>query len=295
MSALTGAPDAGPSLYATRVVAYSPAWRITAAALKIVARGGLLSMLAVQMLTENPPTNPLKLMRLFAALFLAPELAAWFVARAFSAYVRVDDGLLRIEARDETIEVPLSSIASAQPWSVPVPTGGLRMTLHSGRQLPRELQTNDPVALVDAMVAAGAAPDLRHGLEHPLVMFSRARLAYGPGRLENPWFKFVFYSLVPTIPIHRLHQYIAYGGTFGEYYTFGLIPYLVGFCLWWAKHAIWMVLIAAGLRAVVEVLTLTVTLVAPPLASGTRLLLEVLQRVAYYIGIPLLIYLRLTA
>ncbi len=294
-TAAGSAGSAEPSLFTTDAVAYSPSWRTAAAALRIFSRGGLLLMLAALTLSATPPSNPFKMMRLFAALFLAPELASWFIARAFAASIRVDEGRLRIESRDETIEIPLSSIAAAEPWRVPVPALGLGMRLRSGRRIPREICTEDPVALVDAMIAAGAASDLRDGLEHPLVQFARARLAHGPGRLENPFLKFVLFSLVPTIPIFRLHQYIAYGGAFGEYYTYGLQMYLVGFGIWWAKHAIWLVLIAAAFRAVVEVVAFVVAAVAPSLATGARLILEIVQRLIFYIGIPLLIYLRLTA
>lgn len=285
----------GPGLFEADVVVYPPAWRAAAAGLRVFARGSLLAVLAALLLSENPPSNPLKQMRLFLGLFAAPELAAWCIMRAFASRLRVDDGSLRLCGRDETVEVPLSSIANVSPWRLPLPRAGLWLTLRSGRRFPCAIQVSDPVAVVDAMVAAGASHELRERLAHPMVVFARARLAHPAGRLENPLIKFVLYSLVPTIPAFRLHQYITYGGAFGEYYTFGLVPYLVAFGIWWVSWSINLLLFAALIRAVVELLALASAIVLPSRAVVVRRILEVAQRLAYYIGIPTWLLLRLTA
>ena len=87
----------------------------------------------------------------------------------------------------------------------------------------------------------------------------RAGAAREPGgRLEHPLLKFVVYSLVPTVPVFRLHQFITYGGAFGEYYTFGLKAYLLG-----VRALVGVVApgprdLAAVFRAVVEVVALAV-------------------------------------
>lgn len=284
-----------PGLFECDVVAYSPSWRIAASMLRITSRGSLLLILAALLLSDNPPVNPLKQMRLFLGLFAAPEAAAWCIARAFAARLRVEKDVLQIQDREQVVEIPLASVAAVSPWMVPLPRSGIWLTLRSGRRLPRALQMSDPVSLVDAMVAAGAAPDIRHGLEHPMVVFARARLAYPYGRLEHPFFKFVIFSLVPTVPVFRLHQYITYGGTFGEYYTFGLGAYLLAFGIWWMSWSFNLLYIAALARAVVEVLSLAAAVVVPSFATGVRRGLEVTQRVIYYLGIPTWIALRLLA
>jgi len=276
-------------------VAYTPAWRFIAAALEIFGRGSLLAIVAVLWLTNAPPSNPLKMTRLFSGLFLAPEIAAWCVARAYSARVEVDQGIARIIARGETIEIPLASIAAVEPWRLPVPSGGITVRLGSGRRLPRAIRTADPVALLDAMVAAGADAGIRKGLDRPIVVYERARLAHPYGPLENWLVKFVVFSLVPAVPVFRLHQYITYGGTFGEYYTFGLGPYLAAFGIWWATWLINLALFASVLRAVVEILALAVAVAVPSWAVATRGFLEIAQRVVYYIGFPVWLLLRLTA
>ena len=52
-----------------------------------------------------------------------------------------------------------------------------------------------------------------------------------------------------ALPAFRLHQHIAYGSTFGEYFhTFGLKAYLTTLLLWWATWAIGVATSAALLR-----------------------------------------------
>lgn len=277
------------------VVAYPPAWRAGAAVLKVVARGSLLVTAGYFLWSDNPPTNPLRQMRLFGGLFVAPELAAWCIARAFAAKVRVADGALVLEQRERRTEIPVGAITAVDPWLVPLPRGGLRLRLKSGRHFTQGLAVTDPVALVDALVAEGASPDLRAGLDRRIVDYARARLTCPAGWLENPVLKFVVYSLVPTLPAFRLHQFITYGGTFGEYYTFGLEAYLLGLGLWWASWSLGLVILAAVVRAVVEVVALAAAFAIPSYAVGVRRGLEIAQRVFYYVGIPAWLFLRFTS
>jgi apolipoprotein N-acyltransferase len=289
------ARTAGPALFETDAVVYPRGWRITAAALKIVARGGLLAFLAAMLLSDAPPSNPLKQIRLFLGLFAAPELAAWCIARAFATRMQIDGGTLLLVGRGERVEVPLASIAGVSPWRLPVPHSGLWLDLRSGRRFAGAIQIEDAVAMVDAMIADGASHAIRQRLSDPVVVYARARLAHPLGRLENPIVKFVLYSLVPTCIAWRLHQYITYGGTFGEYYTFGLAAYVAGFGLWWASWSINLLLFASGLRAIVEIVALAAATFSPSYAGRVRGFLEAFQRVAYYVGLPVWLALRLTA
>ena len=45
-------------------------------------------------------------------------------------------------------------------------------------------------------------------------------------------------ALLPAMFAFRLHQHIAYGGTFGEWQTFGATAWLTGAALWWAGWVI---------------------------------------------------------
>ena len=115
------------------------------------------------------------------------------------------------------------------------------------------------------------------------------------GRLDHPIAKFVLFPLVLAIPAFRLHQHIAYGSAFGEYYTFGLTAYLTTFALWWAAWAIGVVLCAAGLRAAIEAGALMAVLLHPGQVIGTRRWLERLGLRALYLGLPAWLLLRVLA
>jgi apolipoprotein N-acyltransferase len=115
------------------------------------------------------------------------------------------------------------------------------------------------------------------------------------GRLDRPWAKFGLLPLVLAIPAFRLHQHIAYGSTWGEYYSFGLVAYLKGFALWWAAWAIGVVLCAAALRAVIEGATLLTAAVRPARACGVRHALERLALAALYLGLPVWLVLRIAS
>jgi apolipoprotein N-acyltransferase len=277
------------------VVVYPPAWRAVAALLRIFARGSLLYVLYLLLFTQDPPNNPLRQMRLFGGLFLLPEAAAWSIARAFVARMRVEDGALVIEQRERRTDIPVSAIAAVELWRIPIPTAGVWLGLRSGRRFAQGLSVADPDAFIASLEGEGAAPSARASLDGGMAAYLRARNANPPGLLENVALKFGVYSLVPTIPAWRLHQFISYGGAFGEYYTFGLNAYLLGFCMWWVSFALSLVFLAAGMRAVVELGSLASAFVLPSSAAGVRRALEILQRIAFYIGIPVWLILRFTA
>jgi apolipoprotein N-acyltransferase len=277
---------------AASAVLYPPAARIAAALLRTVARGGLLWVLGLMLFTDNPPTNPLKQIRLFTWIFLVPEAAAWALARVFEARMRIEDGALVLEQRARRTDIPVSAISSVKLWHFPVPSAGVWLGLRSGRRFAQGLAVADPDSLVRALEAEGASPEIREGLEGGVGAWHRARVANPPTFFENPFLKFVVYGLVPTIPAWRLYQFISYGGTFGEYYTYGLNAYLVGFGLWWASFALHLVFIAAGIRAFVELVCLAAAFGLPSHAAAVRRFLEITQRVAYYAGIPLWLLIR---
>ena len=111
-------------------------------------------------------------------------------------------------------------------------------------------------------------------------------------RLDHPFSKFVLLPVALALPAFRLHQHIAYGGSFGEYYSFGLKAYLTTFSIWWAAWAIGVVLTAAALRAVVEAGTLMAVLLRPETAINVRRWLERLALATLYLGLPTWLLLR---
>jgi apolipoprotein N-acyltransferase len=128
-----------------------------------------------------------------------------------------------------------------------------------------------------------------------LIRYGLARAALQRSRLDRPLIKFGLFPLLLAIPAFRLHQHIAYGSAFGEYYSFGLGAYLSTFALWWAAWAIGVVLSAAALRAAIEAGTLASACLRPSWAAQTRRWLERLGLAGLYLGLPAWLLIRLTA
>ncbi|MFZ2755226.1 MAG: hypothetical protein WAZ48_17505, partial [Lysobacteraceae bacterium] len=117
--------------------------------------------------------------------------------------------------------------------------------------------------------------------------YARTRLAVARHRLlDHPLVKFALFPLVPALPAFRLHQHIAFGGTFGEYHTYGLQAYLTALGIWWASWAIGLVIFSALLRVIIETGTWLSLVVRRESAIGIRRMLEVLGRVVFYVGVP---------
>jgi apolipoprotein N-acyltransferase len=116
--------------------------------------------------------------------------------------------------------------------------------------------------------------------------YARARIAVRQRTIDHPIVKFVLFPLVPALPAFRLHQHIAFGGTFGEYYTFGLQAYLTALAIWWASWAIGLLLFAAALRAVIEMGTGLSLVLRPDRTISVRTWLERLGHLLFYIGVP---------
>ena len=277
---------AAQDAYRANAIVFAPAWRIAAGLLRVFARGSLLWMAADLLLSGDPQTNPLAQMRMFAGLFLAPELAAWCIARAFAATASIEGGLLVLEQRHRRIEIPLQQIAAVQPWTLPLPGAGVWLQLDSGRRWSQGIAVADTAALIDALVRAGARPALAEAPGGRAMAYARVRATVRARLIDHPAMKFVLFPLVPALPAFRLHQHIAYGGTFGEYQTFGLQAYLTALAIWWASWAIGLVLYAAVLRVAIEAGTWLSLVLRPERAAEIRKALENLGRLLFYVGVP---------
>ncbi|MCB5532076.1 hypothetical protein, partial [Thomasclavelia ramosa] len=69
-------------------------------------------------------------------------------------------------------------------------------------------------------------------------------------------------------------------------YSFGLAAYLKALALWWAAWIVGVVLCAAALRAVLEVVAFIAALLQPGQAVALRAGLERLGLAALYLGLP---------
>ena len=288
-------PVATPDLAARAidVALLPPSARVAAGVLRGVARASLLGMVAAVALGDVAlRSNTLAQIRVFATLFLMPEAAAWCVLRAFAARASLIEGVLVFTRGARVLALPLDDIAGVDPWRVPLPGPGVSIRLARGHSWRRGLALAQPLAFARAVALARGTPEPTRTPSRASA-WAQASAAWRGSALDRPLVKFVLFPLLLAVPAFRLHQHIAYGATFGEYYTFGMKAYATTFALWWAAWIIGVVLCAAALRAAVEAGTLAGIAVAPSRAADARRTLEHLGRAALYIGLPAWLLVRL--
>ncbi len=273
----------------------TPGWRSVAAALRVVAGLGLFWLGLGMLLRDGMQVTTLAPVWQFGATVLAPALAAWAIVRAFAGRARIAGGCLVLDTPALRIDVPLTSISTLRAWRLPLPGAGVDLALKDGANLAQRILIADPQALLDALQSAGAPAQWCDRGSDARARFARLRATAAPRWFDHALVKFVLFPLLPALPAFRLHQVIAYGGTFGEYYTYGLVAYLAGLAIWWASWALGLVLFAALLRAAVEVSTLFAWRLLPLRAAGLRVALEALARLVYFLGVPLWLLLRFVA
>ena len=187
-------------------------------------------------------------------------------------------------------DLALDTVTAVQPWRLPVPGPGLSLRLASGARWRYGIATGAAVALAQALAAAGAAAGTAPGRGGT---YESAREAMPRGRLHHPVAKFVLLPLVLAVPAFRLHQHIAYGGSFGELQLFGLAAFARGFVLWWAAWAMGVALTAAVVRVLVEAGAALAARLRPAAAAPARRGLERAGLAVLYLGIPAWLLLRL--
>jgi apolipoprotein N-acyltransferase len=297
-----GKHSASPSPAATtahaafraEAVALAPVWRIAAGLLRVFAFGSLF-WIGAALLFQSEQMNPLAQMRMFAALFLAPLAAAWCIARAFAATARISRAKHWCwSSASDAPKSRLKRIAALEPWTLPLPSTGVWLRMDSGRRWSRGLALDDPAALVDALAHAGAPASVAEASTGRALAYARARLAVARHRLlDHPLVKFVLFPLVPALPAFRLHQHIAFGGTFGEYHTYGLQAYLTALGIWWASWAIGLVIFAAVLRDIIEAGTWLSLALRRESAIGIRSRARSSSAgFVYYVGVPVWLLIR---
>jgi apolipoprotein N-acyltransferase len=260
--------------------------RLAAGLLRAVARGSLLVIGIAILSNDTLRGNTLAQMRLFTGFFLAPEAAAWCVLMAFAARASIEGGVLVLTRGARRLELAVADITAIVPWRLPLPGPGAALLLASGEHWHYDIALANPSALARALAEAGGPTEPKDSRRPRETAYANARLAIRRGRLDHPLAKFVLFPLVLALPAFRLHQHIAYGSSFGEYYTFGLKAYLTTFSLWWAAWAIGVVLTAAALRVAIEGGTLLAVLLRPAQAVELRQWLERAALALLYLGLP---------
>lgn len=276
-----------PAALPLDIVLLPAAARWAAAALRVFARASLLWMIWAILFGEGSiQSNTLAQIRSFVALFLVPEAAAWSLLRAYAARLEiVAGGQLRFSRGRRQLQLPLAELAAIEPWRLPLPGAGATLRLADGSAWRYGIACADPWALAGALPAVGG-PTNPAAAAGWMARYLRSRRATPRSWLGHPLAKFVAYPLLMALPAFRLHQHIAYGSSFGEYYSFGLLAYLKSFSLWWAAWAIGVTLCAAALRTVVETLLMLGALLWPETIAKLRAWAEHLALAALYLALP---------
>jgi apolipoprotein N-acyltransferase len=285
------APPVTAAAFVAETVLLDPRLRVATASLRLVIGAGLLWLGARLWLVDGWQVNSLVQLRLFALLVVAPAVVLALIEAARAARVTLGADHLLLQQRRRRIEIPLARISTVRRWRLPLPDTGLDLQLASGRRWEQGLSGVDPVALQRALVAAGATTRLDAdgvGIGYAALRARRPRRWY-----DRTWFKFIVFPLLPALPAFRLHQHIAFGGSFGELQTYGLGAWLSGLGLWWVSWALGLVLLAAALRVAIELVSLAALTLRPSQAGTLRTVLVRLGRGVFYLGVPLWLVWRL--
>ena len=270
-----------------RAYAYPPVWRLVGALAVAASRASLPALLLAVFLSHLPITNP-AVVRAFAVLFMVPALAAWVIARAQTARVRVHDDELHVATAALALDVRLAVVGGVAPWRVPLPAAGFSLEHASGGRIRPGIASADPTPLLHAL-AVRDVPAAAAAARHPVVVYAHARAASGAWRWYHFLVRFPLFALVATAIFFNLDQHIVWGGLLGQYYILGLRPFLATFALDWATMTIYHVLYASIWRALAEAVCFVAAAVAPTRAARVRRAAELTIRVLYYGGVPALL------
>lgn len=284
--------DASPSF---EVHAYSLGARVAATALRLVSAANILSLAVLVLngiLTGAEVATPRIMVRNLTLFSFLPGLVVLLVRLLLRARVTIEPTQLVIRTRGARYEIPWESLASdgVRPWRLPWPEPGLVLRMRSGRLFRRRLALPDPTPLLESLTQRALLAEA--ALAHPVVAYARARVLHGARRWWRPALKFGLFPLLPAVVMFRAHQYIAYGGTFGEYYLLGLKAYLKTFLGYWSTIASYLFLYAGIWRGFGEIAAFSLTWVTPPRARSMRRAVEITCGVAYYVGFPVLVLIR---
>lgn len=268
-----------------------PVARGLAALLRLGAALGL-AWLAFDMATRvGWQVASLAQLTVYASVVLLPLLAARVIAQAFEARASIEGASLVLDGRRERIEIPLAAIARVEPWMLPLPASGADLVLGSGRRW--SIAIARPEALRRRLLAAGATLAPEAPPASTLARFAEHRALARRPRLDHPLLKFALFPLLPALVAFRLHQVIAFGGVFGEWLSYGAAAWFTGLAIWWGAWSLGLMLFAAALRISVEAANVAVSIVSPGASPACRDASEWLARLAFYVGAPAGLVLRI--
>lgn len=282
------------------LILYTPANGSMVLALRLLAGAGLFSLAAGMAFRYGPQVNHLTQVQTYLWTVLAPLLGAWLLARRHSGEASIAQGQLRLRVPGREWQLPTARIAALHAWRLPLPAYpqggmGLWLLLQSGRRFDRALIIADALGFWRSLRAAGSPlPELDSRTQFWATFFN-SRFAARQHWLDHGAVRFGLFPLLLALPAFRLHQIIAYGGTFGEWQVHGAAAWFTGLLIWWAAWGIGLMLYAALLRIGIEGLALLAALLAPQQLAVGRAWLETGGRLLYYLAAPAALLLKLIA
>jgi hypothetical protein len=275
--------------------AYSLGARVAGIALRLLSAANIFSLAVLvlaSIFTGAESATPLIMVRNLALFSLLPGLVFLLLRLLLRARVTVEPAQLVVRTRAARYEIPWESLApgGVRPWRLPWPEPGLVLRMRSGRSFRLRLGLPDPKPLLEAL--AQRIQGTEAAIAHPMVSHARARTIHGARRWWRLALKFGLFPLLSAMVTFRLHQHIAYGGTFGEYYLLGLKAYLKTFFTHWCTAAGYLLLYAGLWRGLGEIVAFALAWVTPPRAGSVRRAVEITCGVAYYVGFPVLMLIR---
>ncbi|MCY1029838.1 hypothetical protein OV207_00075 [Corallococcus sp. BB11-1] len=273
------------------VHALTPRLRALGALLHAIVLGTLgyfTALLFGDVLAGTQDVQPGPLATGLAVGGLLPLIALRLLRLGTRATVTVrPEGLVLTQSGGAHFEIPFEALASVHPWWLPVPGPGLTLKLRTGRAFAYGLESQDPAPLLTAMGALGEARD------HPLVRYAQARSA----KWRRRWYDWLLkYGLVPGVLaaiFFRAHQYISFGGPFGEWQMYGLKAYLFTFVRTWLPVFLALLLFGCFWRALAEALCFGAAWLGPRWARRVRTGAEWTCRALYYVALPVFLAVRL--
>jgi hypothetical protein len=283
--------DASPDF---EVHAYSLGARVAAAALRLLSAANILSLAVLvlgSIFSGAETATPLIMVRNLALFSLLPGAVVQLLRLLLRARVTVEPTQLVVRTRAARYEIPWESLSpeGVRPWRLPWPEPGLALRMRSGRSFRLHLALPDPTPLLDALAQRAHLAEAASA--HPVIAYARARARHGR-RWWRLGLKFGLFPLLPALVMFRTHQYIAYGGTFGEYYLLGLKAYLKTFLGFWSTITAYLLLYAGIWRGFGEIVAFALAWVTPSRAGAVRRAVEITCGLAYYVGFPVLVLIR---
>ena len=286
--------DSGP----TAVALYSR-WQLwLVLLLRAATAGGLVALAAGMLWRYGMQVNDLAQIQLLLWGVLGPLMLGWLLSRQSAAVAQIEGQCLKLIGTSQHWEIPLASIATVRMLPLPLAALAhsrmpLSLQLRSGRRFERLLSPFSLPALLAQLRASGVDPVQLSPAQRFAARFLSARQCARHPWLDHSALRFGLFPLLMALPAFRLHQMIAYGGTFGEWQSHGAQAWFSGLLIWWGAWCIGLMLCAALLRVLIEAIALAGAVFVQDRQRKLREIAESAARMLYYLGVPAALLLRM--